>query len=145
MIADNFREQSLRVWQRKDLFRKSVKRSFAQIPCLRCDALNGSATGNEPVRPLAPLSLFVVSGAVLKALDSVLLMRKLPLHLFFFRLQFFDFFFVPDLDLLTDIKMDTKRTPTFSVDGLCDGMGFSDFAAEMVCASRLFPLKSALG
>ena len=42
-------------------------------------------------------------------------------------------------------KIDTKRPPTFSVDGLCDGMGFSDFAADMVCASRLFPLQSALG
>jgi len=41
--------------------------------------------------------------------------------------------------------IDTKRPPTFSVDGLTHGMGFSDFAAEMVCASKLFPLQSALG
>lgn len=33
----------------------------------------------------------------------------------------------------------------FSVDGLTHGMGFSEFAAKMVCASRLFPLQSALG
>ena len=41
--------------------------------------------------------------------------------------------------------MDRKRPPTFSVDGLTHGMGFSDFSAEMGCASRLFPLQSALG
>jgi len=41
--------------------------------------------------------------------------------------------------------MDRKRPPTLSVDGLTYGMDFSDFAAEMVCASRLFLLQSALG
>ena len=93
MAADSFREQSLRVRQRKDLFDKSVKVSFAQSLCLRYNALNGSATGDEPVRPLAPISLFVVGSAVLKALDLVLLLRKLPLHLFFLGLLLFDFFF----------------------------------------------------
>ena len=102
MIADSFREQPLRVWQRKDLFGKSVKRAFAQILCLRCDALDGCATGDEPVRPLAPISLFIVGGAVFKALNFVLLLRKLPLHLFFLGLQLFDFFFVHDFNLLTD-------------------------------------------
>ena len=81
MISDGFCEQSLRVCQRKDLFGKSIKCAFAQILCLRCDTLDGCATGDEPVRPLAPFSLFVVGGAVLKALDFVLLLRKLPLHL----------------------------------------------------------------
>jgi len=52
---------------------------------------------------------------------------------------------VHDFNLLTDIKMDTKRPPTFSVDGLRDDMEFSNFAVEMVCASRLFPLQSVLG
>jgi len=52
---------------------------------------------------------------------------------------------VHDFDLLTDIKMDAKRPPTLSVDGLGNDMGFSDFAAGTVCASRLFPLQSALG
>ena len=83
MISDGFCEQSLRVCQRKDLFGKSIKRAFAQILCLRCDALDGCATGDEPVRPLAPISLFVVGGAVFKALDFVLLLHKLPLDLFF--------------------------------------------------------------
>ena len=113
MAADSFREQSLYVRQRKDPFYKSVKLGFAQILCLRCDALNGSTAGDKPVRPLAPLSLFVVGGAVFKTLDLVLLLCKPSLHLFFLRLQLLNFFFVYDFDLLTDIKMDTKRPPTF--------------------------------
>ena len=145
MVADDFCEQSLRVWQRKDLFDKSVKCSFAQIFRLRCDALNRSATGDKPVRPLAPLSLFVVGGAVFEALNFVLLLCKLTLHLFFLGLQLLNFFFVHDFNLLTNVKIDTKRPPTLSVDGLTHGMGFSDFAVGMVCASRLFPLQSALG
>ena len=92
MIATGFYEQSLCVWQGKDLFGKSVKLGFAQLFRLRCDTLDGCATGDEPVRPLAPFSLFVVGGAVLKALDFVLLLYKLPLELFFLRLQLFDFF-----------------------------------------------------
>ena len=92
MIADGFREQSLCVRQSKDLFHKSIKRSFAQIFCLRCDALDGCATGDKPVRPLAPFSLFIVGGTVLKALDLVLLLRKLPLDLFFLCLQLLNFF-----------------------------------------------------
>ena len=92
------------------------------------------------MRPLAPFSLLIVGGAVLKALDFVLLLCKLALNFLFLGLQFLNFFFVHDFDLLTDIKMDTKRPPTFSVDGLTYGMGFSDFAAGTVCVSRLFPL-----
>ena len=86
MAADGFREQSLRVRQRKDLFGKSVKLGFAQLFRLRCDALNGSATGDKPVRPFAPISLFVVGGTVFKPLDFVLLLRKLTLDLFLSRL-----------------------------------------------------------
>ena len=92
VIATGFYEQSLCVWQGKDLFHKSVKRAFTQILRLRCDALDCRTTGDEPVRPLAPFSLFVVGGTVLKALDLVLLLYKLPLELFFLRLQLFDFF-----------------------------------------------------
>ena len=144
MVADSFREQPLCVWQGENPFCKSVKRGFAQIFRLRCDALDGCATGDKPVRPLAPLSLFIVGGAVLKALDLVLLLCKLPLDFLFLGLQFLKFFFFFVYNLLTDIKMDIKRPPTFSVDGLTYGMGFLDFAAEMV-VSRLFPLQGALG
>ena len=92
MVADGFREQSLCLWQRKDLFGKSVKLGFTQALCLRSNAFNGSATGDKPVRPLASISLFVVGGAVFKTLYFVLLLRKLPLDLFFLGLQLFDFF-----------------------------------------------------
>ena len=57
---------------------------------------------HKPVRPLAPFSLFVVGGKVFEPLNFVLLLRKLPLHLFFLGLQLFDFFFVHDFTLLTD-------------------------------------------
>ena len=109
MIADGFCEQPLRVWQSKDLFRESVKRGFAQILRLRCDALNGSTTGDKPVRPLAPLSLFIVGGAVFKALDFVLFLCKLTLDRFFLSLQLLNFFFVHDLYLLT-VKDGYKKT-----------------------------------
>ena len=83
MIADGFREQSLCVRQSKDLFGKSVKLGFAQLFRLRCDTLDGCATGDEPVRPLAPISFFIVGGSVFKALNFVLFLRKLPLLLVF--------------------------------------------------------------
>ena len=92
----------LRIWQSKDLFGKSVKRAFAQILCLRCDALDGCATGDKPVRPLVPFSLFLVGGAVFKPLDFVLFLRKLAFNFLFLGLQLFDFFFVHDFNLLTD-------------------------------------------
>ena len=102
MVADSFYEQSLCVRQSKYLFRESVKLGFAQILRLRCDALNRCATSDKPVRTLAPISLFVVGGAVFKALDFVLLLRKLPLDPFFLGLQLFDFFIMHDFNLLTD-------------------------------------------
>ena len=124
MISDGFCEQSLRVCQRKDLFGKSIKRAFAQILCLRCDALDGCTTGDKPVRPLAAITLFIVGGAVFKPLDLVLLLRKLLFDFLFLGLQLLKFFFMHDYNLLTDIKMDTKRPPTFSVDGLGNDMDF---------------------
>ena len=84
MIADGFREQSLCVRQRKDLFGKSVKLGFAQLFRLRSNALNGSTTGDKPVRPLAPISLFVVCGTVFKLLLFVLELQELA---FFFPLS----------------------------------------------------------
>lgn len=83
MAADSFHEKPLRIWQSKDLFGKGVKPGFAQLFRLRCDTLDGCATGDEPVRPLAPFSLFVVGGTVFEPLNFVLLLRKLPLDLFF--------------------------------------------------------------
>ena len=91
MAADSFHEKPLRVWQSKDLFHKSIKRSFAQIFCLRCDALNRRAAGDKPV------------------LNFVLLLRKLTLDLFFLCLQLLNFFFVHDFNLLTDRWIEKDR------------------------------------
>jgi len=102
MISDGFCEQSLRVWQSKDLFGKSVKRAFTQILRLRCNALDGCTTGDKPVCPLAPFSLCIVGSAVFKPLDYVLFMYKLAFNFLFLGLQLFDFFFVHDFNLLTD-------------------------------------------
>ena len=99
MAADSFREQSLRVRQRKDLFGKSVKLGFAQLFRLRSNTLNGSTTGDKPVCPLAPISLFIVGGAVFEALNFVLLLCKLTLDLFFLDLQLLNFFFGSRQDL----------------------------------------------
>ena len=74
------------------LFHQFIQRNKAQPVVLDMDVLY----------PLAPFSLFIVGGAVLKALDFVLFLRKLPLHLFFLGLQLFDFFFGHNFDLLTD-------------------------------------------
>ena len=71
MAADSFHEKTSRICQRKDLFGKGVKPGFAQLFRLRCNALDGCATGDEPVCPLAPFSLFIVGGAVFKTLDFV--------------------------------------------------------------------------
>ena len=109
MAADSFHEKPLRVWQGENPFCKSVKRGFVQLFRLRCDTLDGCATGDEPVRPLAPISFFIVGGSVFKALNFVLFLRKLPLHLFFLGLQLFDFFFLHDFNLLTDRWIEKDR------------------------------------
>ena len=87
MAADSFHEKPLRVWQSKDLFHKSIKRSFAQIFCLRCDALDGCTTGDKPVRPLAPFSLCLVGGAVFKPLDYIRFLYKLAFDFLFLGIQ----------------------------------------------------------
>ena len=64
---------------------------------------------------------------------------KLTLDVFFLGLQRLNFFFVHDLDLLTDIKMDRKRPSTFfsrrsdlryRVLGLCGGNGLCQQAVS---------------
>ena len=102
MAADSFHEKPLRVWQGENPFCKSVKRGFAQLFRLRCDALDGCTTGDKPVRPLAPFSLCIVGGAVFKPLDYVLFLYKLAFDFLFLGLQLLNFFFVHDFTLLTD-------------------------------------------
>ena len=76
MTADSFCEQPLRVWQSKGLFCEGVKLGFAQILRLWCNALNGSATGDKPVRPLVAIPFFIIGGTILKPLYFVLLLRR---------------------------------------------------------------------
>ena len=45
---------------------------------------------------------FVVGGTIFEPLNFVLFLCKLPLDLFFLGLQFLNFFFVHDFNLLTD-------------------------------------------
>ena len=92
MFVDRFHEQTFDLRQVKNLFGKGVKLSFGQSFCQRCDALNRCSTGDKVVRPLAPISFFVVGGAVFKTLNFVLLLRQLPLDLFFLCLQLLNFF-----------------------------------------------------
>ena len=78
--------------------------------------------------PLAPISLFVVGGTVFKLLLFVPELGKLAAISAFSSGMVFCFGIAHDL-----FGWDEKRPPTFSVDGLDDGMGFSDFAAWTVC------------
>jgi len=41
--------------------------------------------------------------------------------------------------------MGQKRPPTFSVDGLADSMGVSDFAAGTVCWKQIIPSAKSAG
>ena len=109
VLVDGLHEQALDFRQGEGFFHKGVKFGFGQNLCQRCNAFNGCSTGDKMMCPLAPISLFVVGGAVLKALDFMLLLHKLPLECFLFGLQFFNFFFGHDFDLLTDKWIEKDR------------------------------------
>ena len=68
VFVDRFHEQALDFWDSKDFFRKGVKLGFGQHLCQRCDTFNGCATGDKVVRPLAPISFFIVGDTVFKLL-----------------------------------------------------------------------------
>ena len=72
MFVDRFHEQALNLRDGKSFFRKGVKLGFGQNLCQRCDAFNGCATCDKVVRPLAPISFFVVGDTVFKLLLFVL-------------------------------------------------------------------------
>ena len=102
VFIDRLHEQALNLQDGKGFFSKGVKLGFGQNLCQRCDAFNGCATSDKVVRPLAPISLCIVGGAVFKPLDYVLFLYKLAFNFLFLGLQLFDFFFVHDFNLLTD-------------------------------------------
>lgn len=136
-------EQALDLWQGEGFFRKGVELSFSQNLCKRSHALNSSSTGDKPVCPFPAVALFIVGGTVFKLLLFVPELGKLAAISAFSSGMIFCFGIAHDL--FGWDGWDEKRPPTFSVDGLDDGMGFSGFAAGTVCVSRLFPLQSALG
>ena len=77
VFVDRFNEQALDLRDGKSFFRNGVKLVFGQNLCQRCDAFNGSTTGDKLVRPLAPISLFVVGDTVFNLLLFVLELREL--------------------------------------------------------------------
>ena len=88
MLVDGLHEQALGLRQGEGFFRKGVKLGFGQNLCQRCDTFNGCATGDKVVRPLAPISFFVVGDTVFKLLFFVLELRELA---FIFRYLSFQF------------------------------------------------------
>ena len=92
MFIDRFHEQALDLRDGKSYFRKGVKLGFAQNLCQRCDAFNGCATGDKVVRPLTPITFFVVDDAVFDLLFFVLELRELALIFHFLGFQFGDGF-----------------------------------------------------
>ena len=76
----------------KSFFSKGVKLGFGQNLCQRCNTFNGCATGDKVVRPLAPISLFVVGDAIFNLLFFVLELRELAFIFRFLCFQFGDGF-----------------------------------------------------
>ena len=79
MFVYGFHKQALDLRDGKGFFRKSVKLGFAQNLCQRGHALNGSSTGNQPVRPFLAVAFFIVGGTVFKLLLFVPELGKLAL------------------------------------------------------------------
>lgn len=77
VFIDRLHEQALNLQDGKGFFSKGVKLGFGQNLCQRCDAFNGCATSDKVVRPLAPITFFVVGDAVFKLLFFVLELRDL--------------------------------------------------------------------
>ena len=92
VFVDRFHEQAFDLRDGKSFFRKCVKLGFGQNLCQRCDTFNGCATGDKMVRPLAPISFFVVGDAVFKLLLFVSELRELAFILRFLGFQFGDSF-----------------------------------------------------
>ena len=87
MFVDRFHKKALDLWDGKGFFGKGIKLGFSQNLCQRCDAFNGCATGDKVVRPLAPISFFVVGDAIFNLLFFVLELRELAFVFRFLRFQ----------------------------------------------------------
>ena len=96
MFVDGLHEQALDFRQGEGFFRKGVKLGFGQNLCQRCNAFNSCATGDKVVRPLAPITFFVVGDTVFKLLLFVLELRKLAFIFRFLGFQLGDGFLFCD-------------------------------------------------
>ena len=92
VFVDRFHKQALDLRDGKSFFSKGVKLGFGQNLCQRCDAFNGCATGDKVVRPLAPITFFVVSDAVFNLLFLVLELSDLAFIFRFLGFQLGDGF-----------------------------------------------------
>ena len=96
MFVDRFHKQAFDLRDGKGFFCKGVKLGFGQNLCQRCDAFNGCATGDKVVRPLTPISFFVVGDTVFNLLLFVLELRELAFVFRFLGFQFGDSFLFCD-------------------------------------------------
>ena len=92
VFVDRFHKQALDLRDDKSFFRKGVKLGFGQNLCQRCDTFNGCATSDKVVRPLAPITFFVVGDAVFNLLLFVLELRELAFVFLFLGFQLGDGF-----------------------------------------------------
>ena len=92
MFVDRFRQQALDLRQVKNLFGKGIELGFGQSFCQRCDTLDRRATSDKVVRPLVPITFFVVGNAVFKLSFFVLELRDLAFIFRFLSLQLGDGF-----------------------------------------------------
>ena len=92
MFVDRFRQQALDLRQVKNLFGKGIELGFGQSFCQRCDTLDRRATSDKVVRPLVPITFFVVGNAVFKLSFFVLELRDLAFIFRFLSFQLGDGF-----------------------------------------------------
>ena len=90
MFVDRFRQQALDLRQVKNLFGKGIELGFGQSFCQRCDTLDRRATSDKVVRPLAPITFFVVGDSIFNLLFFVLELRELAFIFRFLGFQFGD-------------------------------------------------------
>ena len=77
VCIDRFHQQSPDFRQSKNLFRKRIELRFAQSLYQWCNALHGSPSGNEAVRPFLPVSLLIIGFSVFQPLEPAALLRQL--------------------------------------------------------------------
>lgn len=129
--------------QTKDVFHQLGHFSACQIFDLRGDAFNRTAQIAKTVGALGSFTILIILLAIFQTLDLVTVLLDFPFDSFFFSSEFFNLRVGCIYDV-TSFVLDIKRPPTFSVDGLCRDMGFSDLPMGNDLKNR-FPLASGQG